>query len=88
MKKPSRASLLSLAKAIYHRLPLSQETKWRLRARLQPFLSDLTSGQTAGISLKSIGAVLRPGKHGDNSARDHDLELALAAILQDMAAHA
>lgn len=88
MKKPSRTSLLSLAKAIYHRLPLSQETKWRLRARLQPVLSDLTSGKSAGISLKSIGGVLRPGKHGDNSARDHDLELALAAILQDMAAHA
>lgn len=88
MKKPSRTSLLSLAKAIYHRLPLSQETKWRLRARLQPVLSDLTSGKSAGISLKSIGGVLRPRKRGDISARDHDLELALAAILQDMAVHA
>ncbi len=80
--------MLALAKVVYHRLPLSQTSKWRLRARLQPVLSDLSSGQTAGISLKSIGAVLRPGKRGDNSARDHDLELALTAILQEMAAHA
>lgn len=88
MKKPSKPTLLSLAKAVYHRLPLSQTTKWRLRARLQPVLSDLASGQTAGISLKSIGAVLRSGKHGAVSGRDHDLEQVLAAILQDMAAHA
>ena len=88
MKKPSRTSLLPLAKAVYHRLPLSQTTKLRLRARLQPVLSDLTSGQTGGISLKSIRAVLRPGKRGDIAAQDYDLELALADILRDMAAHA
>jgi glycosyltransferase involved in cell wall biosynthesis len=88
MKKPNKSSLLPLAKAVYHRLPLSQAAKWRLRARLQPVLSDLASGQIAGISLKAIAAVLRPGKRGTISGRDHDLEQALAAILQDMAAHA
>ena len=87
MKTPHKTILLSLAKAIYHRLPLSQAAKWRLRARLQPVLMHMTSGQAAGISLKSIVAVLRSSRRGAISGQDYGIEHALAAILQDMAAH-
>lgn len=87
MKQPFRTTLLSLAKAVYHRLPIPQTTKWRLRAWLQPALLELTSGQTAGITLKSIVGLLRAGNRDKISSRDNDLELALAAILQDMAIH-
>ena len=88
MKTPHKTILLSLAKAVYHRLPLSQAAKWRLRARLQPVLMHITSGQAKSISLKSIVAVLRSSKHDAISGQDYDIEHALAAILQDMAAHA
>jgi len=88
MKKFSRQSLLGLSKAVYHRLPLSQAAKWRLRARLQPVLTELVGGQGSGVSLRSVGAVLRPGKRRGSLVTDYDLEHALVAILRDMAAHA
>ena len=90
MRMFSRLMLLRFAKAAYHRIPLSQAAKWHLRARLQPVLSDLKGGQGhgSGVSLRSIGAVLRPNKHGGAHITDYGLEHALSAILQDIATHA
>jgi glycosyltransferase involved in cell wall biosynthesis len=88
MKQSSKKSLLHFAKAVYHRLPFSQEIKWRLRARLQPILKDLTGANATGISLRSVGAVLFPGKQNEALAPDYGLEHTLAAILQDIASHA
>lgn len=88
MRTPSKQTLRSFARLVYHRLPLSQAAKWRLRAILQPVLMDLLEGRRFGISLRSIGAVLRPSKYGGAHTPDYDLEYALGVILQDMAAHA
>jgi glycosyltransferase involved in cell wall biosynthesis len=87
MRTQSKQTLLSFARVVYHRLPLSLAAKWRLRAILQPVLMDLLEGRRFGISPRAIGAVLRPSKYGGAHAPDYDLEHALAAILQDMAAH-
>jgi glycosyltransferase involved in cell wall biosynthesis len=88
MQALSKQYLLSLVKSVYHRLPLSQAAKWRLRARLQPVLMDILEGHRSGVSLRSIGTVLRPPRNGGALVPDYDLEHALAAILQAMAAHA
>jgi len=87
MKKLYRQALLHLAKVVYHRLPLSQVAKWRLRAFLQPVLTDLTAGESSEVSVRSIYEVLRPSKRAIDGI-DYNLEHALAAILLDMAAHA
>jgi glycosyltransferase involved in cell wall biosynthesis len=79
---------LRFAEAVYHRMPLSQAAKWRLRVRLQPVLSELKGGHSSGVSLRSLGAVLRPNKHDGAHVPDYGLEHALAGILQDIAAHA
>lgn len=88
MKPLAGSKVLTIARAVYHRLPVSQAAKWRLRALLQPVLTDLGAAHTSGITLKSICAVFRPSKRGATWAQDFELEYALAAILQDMAAHA
>lgn len=74
MKTQHKTILLSWAKAVYHRLPLSQAAKWRLRARLQPVLMHITSSQAKSISLKSIVAVLRASKHDAISGQDYGIE--------------
>ena len=89
MKKSFRFAILSFARVIYHRIPLSRAVKWRLRTRLQPVLTCLAGGNTSGISLRSVWAVLFRGKDDSGaSVRDFGLEQALAAILRDIAAHA
>lgn len=87
MKKSIQQRLWFFAKKIYHRLPLSQAAKWKLRARLQPILTDLGRVEGHGISFGSIGAVLCPNKYADTHAPDYALEHALAAILKDIALH-
>jgi glycosyltransferase involved in cell wall biosynthesis len=88
MKKSSQQKLRLLAKKVYHRLPLSQTTKWKLRARLQPVLMGLAGVAGSDTSLRSFFDVLRPKKYDGAHAPDFGVEHALAAILQDMAAHA
>jgi glycosyltransferase involved in cell wall biosynthesis len=85
--KWSQPSLLRLAKAVYHRLPVSQTSKLRLRARLQPVLVALVEGRLSWASLTAIGTLPRPGQPSNNNGRDSDVEHAMAAILQEMAAH-
>lgn len=87
MRTTFRMLFLSLAKSVYHRLPFSQAIKWRLRSRLQPLLSEITSAKTSGISFRTIAAALHPWRRRESAARDYDLEHALAAIIQDIAEH-
>lgn len=86
MKFFSKRMFVRIAKAVYHRLPLPQAAKWRLRTRLQPILTDITGERGAIVSLRSIGAVLRPHKHS-GAHIDCGLEHAFSRILQDIAAH-
>lgn len=88
MKRPSKTTLLKLARKVYHHLPLSQSTKWRLRVLLQPILSSLISTQVKDISPKSILSVLSSNNRYAIVGRDNELEQVLALILQEMAAHA
>lgn len=88
MKTSSKQKLRLLAKKVYHRLPLSQTAKWALRARLQPVLMALAGVTGSGISLRSFFAVLRSREYAEAHSPDFGVEHALAAILQDVAAHA
>ena len=83
----SSNKILSAAKLLYYRLPLSQATKWRLRARLQPILMDILGGSSPELSLRSIATVLHPSANNASDFPDYDLEDALAKILQDVAVH-
>lgn len=77
----------AFAKTIYHRLPLSQRIKWRLRERLQPLLSALTSKNVSGIAHGFMEAV----RYDNNSSilyRDYERERSTSEILQRMATHA
>lgn len=88
MKASSQQKLRLIAKKIYHKLPLSQTAKWKLRARLQPVLMGLAGGLGSGNFIRSLLDVLRPKNHADAYAPDFGVDHALAEILQDMAAHA
>lgn len=80
----------ALAKAVYHRLPLSQRAKWRLREHLQPLLAALQdSPDVAGLTRGLAGVIRRQGGQVKGGAlRDNGRERALAQILQLMAEHA
>ncbi len=88
IEEPPMTRLLPIAKAIYHRLPLTQVAKWRLRAWLQPLLTNLSANQESGSTLRAIGSALRPGKEGGPDGLDFDLERALSEILEYIGAHA
>lgn len=80
----------AFAKAVYHRLPLSQRAKWRLREHLQPLLTALqdSSGVT-GLTRGLVGIIRGQGGQGRVGVlRDNGRERALARILESMAEHA
>lgn len=52
-----RTKLLRLVKIFYHRMPLSQSLKWRLRERLSPLIGVLLQGHSTGL-LKAIKLTL------------------------------
>jgi glycosyltransferase involved in cell wall biosynthesis/SAM-dependent methyltransferase len=80
--------LRAFARAVYHRLPLSQRVKWSLRERLHPFLLALEeSPNLAGLTKGAVN-VLRPDAEGGILSRDNGRERALTHILQTMAGHA
>lgn len=88
MKKSSKQKLRLLAKKVYHKLPLSQTAKWKLRARLQPVLMGLVGAAGSGTSLSSFFDVVLPQNKDGSHDPDFGVENALAAILRDVAAHA
>lgn len=80
----------TLARSIYHRLPLSQRAKWRLREYLQPLLSALQeSPDITGLSRGIAGVVKDRDTAATNDLfRDNNAEHALGKILQSLAGHA
>ena len=82
------AGMRNFARWVYHRLPLSQHAKWRLRERLQPLLSTLLSGRPTPFSIgRGVLASFRGTKQSE-SLRDDGREQALARMLERMAQHA
>lgn len=82
-----QSRLGALARRVYHRLPLPQAMKWRLRERFHPLLQALQSKP----SLISLGRGLARSiqGHGGNAlARDNRSEQALSQIMQALARHA
>ena len=78
----------ALAKAIYHRLPLSQLAKWRLRERLQPLLVAMRASPSIGEIVKGAAAVVRHNPQKAQLEPDYGCEYALATILKAMEVHA
>ena len=87
-EKMKSQSFRAFAQAIYHRLPLSQRAKWRLRARLQPLLAAIQDSPSLGKMAKGAVAVVRPDPGNVQLGQDYGREYALAAILAAMEAHA
>lgn len=82
----SNSRLRGVARAIYHRLPVSQRTKWRLRERLGPLIAALTEAPTFGtVSRGLANAVV--GVAGGGAARDPACETALAEIMMLLGRH-
>lgn len=77
----------AIARAIYHRLPLSQSVKWRLRARLSPLIVALTRSPTIGTVSRGIADSIVGGTP-DAVVRDFECEAALSAILRLIGEHA
>ena len=78
----------ALAKAVYHRLPLSQRTKWRLRERLQPLLATMGDSPSYGEMAKGALAVFRHDPGMVQLEPDYGCEYALASILEAIKVHA
>lgn len=80
----------AVARVVYHRLPLSQRAKWRLREYLQPLLAALQdSPDVTGLARGIAGIIQHRGSPstkgvGSDNGREH----ALAQILQLLARHA
>ncbi|VVN35094.1 glycosyltransferase [Pseudomonas fluorescens] len=84
MNSPDK--IRNLARSVYHWLPVSQRVKWLLRERLSPLLAALQNYR----SLTDVGRGFVSIVSQDSSLplRDDRCELALAGILETMAAHA
>ncbi|KVP97591.1 glycosyl transferase family 1 [Burkholderia ubonensis] len=74
---PRYQHLLYIAQRVYHRLPLSQETKWRIRKAVSPIIVSLRHGKPIRQALKSALA--------SDALRDHARESRLQRLLLDLA---
>ncbi|WP_354682055.1 glycosyltransferase [Cupriavidus necator] len=85
--RASRARLRALARTIYHRLPLSEKTKWRIRERLFPAVVALREADDLkGVTQGVVKAIL--GRPEGTLVRDDGREAALASILRVLGNHA
>ena len=84
----STANIRSFARWVYHRLPLSQRGKWRLRERLQPLLTAVMSDKPTAVSLAQAIVASCSGTTPAEAVRDDGREHALARMLARMAQHA
>lgn len=84
----STANIRSFARWVYHRLPLSQRGKWRLRERLQPLLTAVMSDKPTAVSLAQAIVASCSGTTPAGAVRDDGREHALARMLARMAQHA
>lgn len=80
--------LRALARIIYHKLPLSQRLKFRLRERMQPLMAILERSPNASSLSRAVVEVISGGTDSSVLMRDYGRELALARILADLALHA
>ena len=82
------ADMRSFARWVYHRLPLSQRAKWRLRERLQPLLTAVLSEKLTAASVGQAVVASCRGTPTVAAVRDDAREQALARMLARMAEHA
>ncbi|KWO82763.1 glycosyl transferase family 1 [Burkholderia ubonensis] len=74
---PRYQHLLYVAQRVYHRLPLSQEAKWRIRKVVSPIIVSLRHGKSIRQALRSTIA--------SDAMRDQARESRLQSLLLDMA---
>lgn len=80
----------AFARMVYHRLPLSQRVKWRLREWLHPVIAALERSDGVGSFLKEVPKLAQmPDRAGlIEGQRELGIERALQRVLDDMARHA
>lgn len=81
-------NLRALARGIYHRLPLPQRMKWRLRERLHPLLVTMQISPSLGALAKGTFQAIRHDQSTSALNRDSDREEALSRIVQNLGTHA
>jgi glycosyltransferase involved in cell wall biosynthesis len=72
----------------YHRLPVSQRAKWRLREQLSLLLVAVQTERSLRGILRAIASAHRPVRYGDSALCDNGCEHVLARMLDVIAAHA
>lgn len=80
----------AFARGVYHRLPLSQRAKWRLREWLHPVIAALERSDGVRSLLKEVPKLARaPSSIGlIEGQREPEIERAVQRILDDMARYA
>ncbi len=78
----------AFARFLYHRLPISQRAKWRLRERLYPLLSSLRRSPDAHGLMQGMNRMISAAPANDPLVVDAAIEHALAGILEKLARHA
>lgn len=78
---PRYENFLRFAQRVYHRLPLKQETKWRIRRLILPVLLSLRQENP------SIGEVIKAALAPSEPLRDQAREARLQRLLLDLASH-
>lgn len=84
----ANSRLRATARTLYHRLPLSQQAKWRLRERLQPVSQVLRENPSVGALARGLWLAAKGNHAGARDERDGLRELALRNILANLAEHA
>lgn len=79
-----KSFLLSLARRVYHRLPVSQTLKWRMRERLRPFLVYLQGGDGVAGLMDAVEKMVAPGDGVADGGRSFARERVLAAMLLEL----
>ncbi len=82
-----KSFLLTAARRIYHRLPMSQVMKWRLRERLRPLLVYLQGSEGILGLAKAVESVVVFGPAASAGGRSIEREGALASMLLRIEAH-
>ena len=81
--------LWDLARIVYQKLPLPQAMKLRLRERLAPLVSAVEADRRVGrLAGGTLSPIVHPRTAAAPAKRDAGREIALASILEAMAAHA
>ncbi len=82
----SQNRILAIARYLYHRIPLPQTVKWRLRERLGPLLLALRKADLDGDLLGNLKDALNPFV-ARNGFDQHAAECAALRLYADIASH-